>query len=240
VPVHLYGQMRDVAAWRNLCAEKGIELLEDCAQAHLAQLDGKVAGTFGRLGAYSFYPTKNLGAPGDAGAVITNDPALAKRGARLRNYGQSMRYHHPDLGMNSRLDEIQAAMLGVRLKWLERFTAKRRQIARSYFDEIHNPLVSLMSEPAEPAAHVYHLFVVTCPHRDALQAHLQSRDVQSLIHYPIPVHHQEPFRQIKRDPRGLTVSEEHAASCLSIPCHPQLSGNDVQAVIDAVNAFEID
>lgn len=240
VPVYLYGQMRDSAAWQNLCEKQGVELLEDCAQAHLAQLGGKVAGTFGRLGAYSFYPTKNLGAIGDGGAIITNDATLAKRAGTLRNYGQSVRYHHPELGMNSRLDEIQAAMLGVRLKWLAEFTARRREIARSYFDEMHNPLVSLMSEPSEPAAHVYHLFVVTCPHRDALQAHLQARDIQSLIHYPIPVHRQEPFRQIKRDPRGLAVSEQHAASCLSIPCHPQLSDNDVQSVIDAVNAFEVD
>jgi dTDP-4-amino-4,6-dideoxygalactose transaminase len=240
VPVHLYGQIRDTAAWQSLCVEKGIELVEDCAQAHLATLDGKVAGTFGRLGAYSFYPTKNLGALGDAGAIITNDAGLAKRAARLRNYGQSVRYHHPDLGMNSRLDEIQAAFLSVRLGWLEGFTARRREIARSYFAEMHNPLVSLMAEPVEPAAHVYHLFVVTCPHRDALQAHLESRDIQSLIHYPIPVHHQESCRQIGRDPLGLSVSEQHAASCLSIPCHPQLSDNDVQAVIAAVNAFEVD
>jgi dTDP-4-amino-4,6-dideoxygalactose transaminase len=240
VPVHLYGQMRDTAAWQRLCAEMGIELLEDCAQAHLARLSGKVAGTFGRLGAYSFYPTKNLGAPGDAGAIITDDPALAARAARLRNYGQSVRYHHPELGLNSRLDEIQAAMLVVRMKRLEEFTQRRRDIASSYFDAMHNPLVSLMAEPADRAAHVYHLFVVTCPHRDALQAHLQSRGIQSLIHYPIPVHRQEPFRDVKRDPQGLAVSEQHAATCLSVPCHPQLSDTDVKAVIDAVNAFEVD
>lgn len=240
VPVHLYGQMRDTAAWQCLCVDKGIELLEDCAQAHLAQLGGKTAGTFGRLGAYSFYPTKNLGAPGDAGAIITSDALLAARAARLRNYGQSVRYHHPELGLNSRLDEIQAAMLVVRLKWLEEFTTRRREIASSYFDEMRNPVVTLMAEPTEPAAHVYHLFVLTCPHRDALQVHLQSHGIQSLIHYPIPVHRQEPFRQIKRDPRGLAASEQHAASCLSIPCHPQLSDRDARAVIDAVNEFEVD
>lgn len=240
IPVHLYGQIRNTGAWRDLCMEKGIELIEDCAQSHLAQLDGKFAGTFGRVGAFSFYPTKNLGAPGDAGALITNEAGLAKRAGRLRNYGQSARYHHPEMGMNSRLDEIHAAMLGVRLKWLDAFTARRREIARSYFDEFQNPFVCLLAEPEEPTAHVFHLFVVTCAHRDALQAHLESRGIQSLIHYPIPVHHQEPFRQIKRDPQGLTVSEQHAATCVSIPCHPQLTDTDVGAVIEAVNTFEID
>ena len=124
--VHLYGQVRNMNAWTDFCAEHGIKLVEDCAQAHLATWQGKVAGSFGAAGAYSFYPTKNLGAPGDAGMLVTNDAPLGQRAGRLRNYGQSVRYHHPELGMNSRLDEIHAAMLAERMKWLQRFTERRR------------------------------------------------------------------------------------------------------------------
>lgn len=240
LPVHLYGQVRDMIRWSHFCAERGIELVEDCAQAHLASIDGKTAGSFGRVGAYSFYPTKNLGAPGDAGALVTNEAPLAERARRLRNYGQSVRYYHPELGMNSRLDEIQAAMLAVRLQWLDRFTARRREIADSYHRDIKNPRVGLLARPVDVSAHVYHLFVVTCDQRNALQAHLESLDIQSLIHYPIPVHHQEPCRSLRRDPAGLPVSERHAGSCLSLPCHPQMSDADVKRVIDAVNGFDID
>src|SRR2546427_7095346 len=171
VVVHLYGQVRDMSTWQQFCAQHGIALVEDCAQAHLATLSGKVAGSFGRVGAYSFYPTKNLGAPGDAGALVTDDPHLAERARRLRNYGQRVRYHHQELGMNSRLDELQAAILLERLQWLEGFTARRREIARSYFEAMHNPLVRLLAPPAEWSAHGYYLFVVTCPQRHALQTH---------------------------------------------------------------------
>jgi dTDP-4-amino-4,6-dideoxygalactose transaminase len=240
VIVHLYGQVRDMPAWQRFCAQHGIALVEDCAQAHLATLGGQVAGSFGRVGTWSFYPTKNLGAPGDAGAITTDDTKVAERARRLRNYGQTVRYHHMELGMNSRLDELQAAILGERLKWLERFTARRREIARSYLEAMHNPLVRLLAQPTESSAHVYHLFVVTCPQRQALQVHLQKREVQSLIHYPIPVHHQEPCHEIRRDPEGLTTSERHAASCLSLPSHPQMSDAAVRAVIDAVNTFQND
>src|SRR2546426_174012 len=238
--VHLYGQVRDMSTWQQFCAQHGIALVEDCAQAHLATLSGKVAGSFGRVGAYSFYPTKNLGAPGDAGALVTDDRALAERASRLRNYGQSVRYHHPELGMNSRLDELQAAILLERLNWLEGFTTRRPAIARSYLEAMRNPQVQLLARPAEASAHVYHLFGVTCPQTQALQAHLQRRDVQSLIHYPIPVHYQEPCRDIRRDPQGLMTSERHAASCLSLPSNPQMSDADVRAVIDAVNTFQND
>jgi dTDP-4-amino-4,6-dideoxygalactose transaminase len=229
-----------MAAWQQFCSQHGIALVEDCAQAHLATLGGKVAGSFGHVGTWSFYPTKNLGAPGDAGAIITDDLKVAERAGRLRNYGQSVRYHHLELGMNSRLDELQAAILRERLKWLKGFTARRREIARSYLEAMHNPLVRLLAQPTESLAHVYHLFVVTSSERQALQAHLHKREIQSLIHYPIPVHHQEPCRDMRRDPAGLRTSERHGASCLSLPAHPQMSDSEVRAVIDAVNAFQND
>jgi dTDP-4-amino-4,6-dideoxygalactose transaminase len=237
VLVHLYGQIRGMGAWTAFCRRQGITLIEDCAQAHLATWQGKVAGSFGAAGAYSFYPTKNLGAPGDAGMLVTNDEAIAHRAGRLRNYGQSVRYHHPELGMNSRLDEIHAAMLAERMEWLSEFTQRRCQIANAYQAGIKNPLVRHLALPEEPSAHVYHLFVVTCEQRDALQTHLHQHQVQSLIHYPIPVHLQEPCKHIVRDPQGLRNSELHALTCLSLPCHPQMTENDIEIVVSAVNAF---
>ena len=236
--VHLYGQVRNMKAWSDFCAKHGIKLVEDCAQAHLAAWQGKVAGSFGAAGAYSFYPTKNLGAAGDAGMLVTKDELLAQRAGRLRNYGQSVRYHHPELGMNSRLDEIHAAMLSERMKWLLEFTERRRQIAKAYQAGIKNPKVHLLASPEESLAHVFHLYVVTCEQRDELQVHLQQNQVQSHIHYPIPIHHQEPCLDMARDPRGLGNTERHAATCLSLPCHPQMTDIDIAAVIAAVNSFQ--
>lgn len=235
--VHLYGQVRQMNAWTTFCSQHQITLIEDCAQAHLASIHGKVAGSFGAAGAYSFYPTKNLGAPGDAGMLVTEDEEIAQRAARLRNYGQSVRYHHPELGMNSRLDEIHAAMLSERLKWLSEFTERRREIAVAYRNGIRNSKIKLLAAPQEPSSHVYHLFVITCDQRDALQSHLQRHDIQALIHYPISVHEQEPCLTMARDPHGLKNSEHHAATCLSLPGHPQMSDADVATVIAAVNSF---
>ena len=236
--VHLYGQVRCMDAWMSLCAERGILLLEDCAQAHLAQWKGRAAGSFGAAGAFSFYPTKNLGAIGDAGLLATSDDRLAQRARRLRNYGQGDRYHHPELGLNSRLDELHAAILRERARWLADFIRRRGEIAAAYRVKLHNPLVEPLSLPEEPGSHVHHLFVVLCERRDRLQAHLEREQVQALIHYPIPAHQQEPCAALKRDPAGLGHSERHAATCLSIPCHPQMSDGDVEQVIAAVNAFE--
>jgi dTDP-4-amino-4,6-dideoxygalactose transaminase len=236
--VHLYGQVRDMAGWQALCADAGITLIEDCAQAHGARWGGRTAGTFGRAGAYSFYPTKNLGALGDGGAVVTDEETLAATAARLRNYGQRERYVHPEIGMNSRLDEMHAAILSVRLDWLERYTVARRAIAQRYRDGIRHPAVTLLAPPQQADSHVFHLFVVRSARRDALQAHLKTQGVQALLHYPIPVHHQQPCRGLPRDPTGLPESERHASECLSLPCHPQMTEADVQQVVDAVNGFD--
>lgn len=237
VLVHLYGQVREMDQWVAFCARHKILLIEDCAQAHLSSWHGRVAGSFGTAGAYSFYPTKNLGAAGDAGMVVTSDGDLVKRAGSLRNYGQGDRYHHPLIGMNSRLDEMHAAMLSERLKWLPEFTARRQAIAAAYRAAIVTPHVTHLAPPQEAAAHVSHLYVITCDDREALQQHLLKHQVRTLIHYPIPVHRQEPCRDIARDPQGLVHSERHAATCLSLPCHPQMSNNDVTAVINAVNAY---
>lgn len=235
--VHLYGYVRAMKEWTRLCAEHGITLIEDCAQAHLAREDGVVAGAFGVAGAYSFYPTKNLGAVGDAGAIVTDDPALAEKARSLRNYGQSNRYEHPWIGLNSRLDEMQAALLDVRLDYLETFTARRRAVAHAYSAGIDNPHVTLLEAPSDPGQHVHHLYVVRTDERDALMAHLDAHSVDSLIHYPIPAHEQTSLTTLGRDPRGLTNAESHARTCVSLPCHPQLTDSDVERVIAAVNSF---
>lgn len=236
--VHLYGQVREMERWATLCEKHGIALLEDCAQSHLAKWDGKVAGSFGRFGAYSFYPTKNLGALGDAGALVSNDAELAQRAAVLRNYGQSVRYHHTELGLNSRLDELQAALLRVRLERLEGFTERRREIAKTYRERITNPLVKLLAGPEQADSHVYHLFAVICEERDRLAQHLKTAGVETYVHYPVPIHFQEPCKELRCDPNGLPMSETHAVNCLSIPCHPQMGDPDISTVINAINAFK--
>lgn len=235
--VHLYGQVPDLKLWCKFCADAGLLLIEDCAQAHLASWNGLHAGAAGAVGAFSFYPTKNLGAVGDGGALTTEDKSLAEKARVLRNYGQSARYHHPELGLNSRLDEIQAAILRVRLGVLAAFTERKKAIARAYRQGIDNPRVGQLAAPAHESSHVYHLFVVRCEERDRLAAHLQARGVETLIHYPVPVHLQAPCRDLPRDPRGLTAAVQHGNTCLSIPCHPQLTDAEVGAVIQALNEF---
>jgi dTDP-4-amino-4,6-dideoxygalactose transaminase len=235
--VHLYGQVPDLDVWRAFCATQGIVLIEDCAQAHGARWNGKAAGSFGLFGAFSFYPTKNLGALGDAGAVAASTPELDARVRVIRNYGQSARYYHDEMGLNSRLDEMQAAILSERLLWLDRFITRRIQIAQAYRTGITNSLVSPLAPPLRPDSHVYHLFVVSCPQRDRLAAFLKDRDIETFIHYPVPAHQQKPTKGISCDPNGLPAAERHAATCLSIPCHPQMLDHDIQAVIGAINAF---
>lgn len=236
--VHLYGQVKNMDIWGALCERANIHLLEDCAQSHLASWGNKVAGVFGAWGAYSFYPTKNLGTLGDGGAIITNSEETANQAKILRNYGQSQRYHHTALGLNSRLDEIHAAILTARLGWFDSFTARRKEIAKAYFDGIKNPFVRLMAKPIDSENHVYHLFVILCKERDRLSCYLRERGVDNLVHYPVPVHQQAPCRSIRCDPKGLIHAEDHAASCLSIPCHPQMRDDDVCKVIEVINVFK--
>lgn len=235
--VHLYGQVRAMDDWKDLCRKAGILLFEDCAQAHLANWRGKPAGSHGEWGAYSFYPTKNLGTLGDGGALVTHRSDVAEIASRLRNYGQSKRYYHSEIGLNSRLDEIHAALLSARLEWLAAFTKRRQEVAARYGKEIRNPKVRLLAVPIEKENHVYHLYPVLCAQREDLISHLKSKGVESLIHYPVPVQKQDPCLRIGRDPRGLPMAERHADQCLSIPCHPQLTDIEVETVIGALNAF---
>jgi dTDP-4-amino-4,6-dideoxygalactose transaminase len=236
--VHLYGQVCDMTSWIEFCRDAKIHLLEDCAQAHGAVFDRRGSGSVGAWGAFSFYPTKNLGAKGDAGAVVTNSKEVATRMKRLRNCGTTDRYTHTDAGLNSRLDEVQAAVLSVRLGWLKRFNARRQEIARRYLAEIKNPRIQLLAPPHHSENHVYHLFVIRCAQRDALLDFLTSKDVAALIHYPIPAHRQACCNGNRHDPSGLPNADLHAQQCVSIPCHPQLTDKNVAQVIDTINAFK--
>lgn len=236
--VHLYGQVREMAAWQKLTSQAGIHLVEDCAQSHLAMHRGACSGSLGSWGAFSFYPTKNLGAIGDGGALTTDDEQIAERARMIRNYGQSERYKHPVLGMNSRLDELQAALLSVRLKKLEEFTQRRRRVADAYRARLQNPKIRCLAAPENPGSHVYHLFVICCAERERLAMHLKAKGVETLIHYPIPVHLQAPCIDVRRDPAGLIEAEKHAAQCLSLPCHPYLSDEEVSIIVEAVNDFK--
>ncbi|MBE2213397.1 MAG: DegT/DnrJ/EryC1/StrS family aminotransferase [Opitutaceae bacterium] len=235
--VHLYGQIRAVGAWEELCAHYGLTLLEDAAQAHGADSAGRRAGAIGKWAAYSFYPTKNLGCIGDGGALCTNDPDIAARSGQYRNYGQSERYHHPVIGLNSRLDEVQAAFLLRLLPHLPETTERRRAIASAYRRSIRSTKIELLAEPDGPGNHVYHLFVVRTRKRAALQAHLSVLGIQTLIHYPICIHHQPPTRNLRCDPEGLGHAELFAGECLSIPCHPYMIDSEVERVIAAMNSF---
>jgi len=235
--VHLYGQVRWMDRWLSFCRDNKIHLLEDCAQSHLAAEQGRVAGAFGTWGAYSFYPTKNLGAMGDGGALVSNSDDIAIQARELRNYGQSRRYHHPRVGLNSRLDEMQAAILSERLQYLDQFTLRRRDIAAMYFSQITNSHIGLMDRPAEVENHVFHLFVVLSRERERLAGFLKEQGIESFIHYPVPVHRQKSCEGMRCDPHGLSVAEVHSNHCLSIPCHPQMSDSDVRHVTAALNRF---
>jgi dTDP-4-amino-4,6-dideoxygalactose transaminase len=235
--VHLYGQAGPAAELALLCSAAGIALIEDCAQAHGASTSAIPVGSVGAFAAWSFYPTKNLGAIGDAGSVTTNSAELAERCRRLRNYGQSVRYEHPELGLNSRLDEIQAAILRRRLPHLDGWNATRKRVADTYTAHIRHPGIRILPAPPTPNRHVHHLYVVTCQDRDELRAHLAAAEVDSLCHYPIPVHRQPSATTFRLDPAGLRVAERHASTCLSIPCHPHLTSQQVDHVIGAMNGF---
>ncbi len=233
MPVHLYGRLADMAALRALADAHGLLLIEDAAQAHGATLDGRGAGSFGDAAGFSFFPGKNLGALGDAGAVVTADPDIAACVASLRSYGSSRKYHHDRQGVNSRLDELQAAFLRIKLRHLAADVAERDALARRYDAGIRNPGISLPELPGEHERHAWHLYVVRCGQRDALQAHLRAAGIETLIHYPVPIHRQRAYAGMRWPP--LPVAESLAATALSLPLHPGLSGQ--QRVIDACNAF---
>lgn len=238
LPVHLYGQPCEMNKICSIAEEHGLYVIEDCAQSHGARLNGRLTGTFGTIGCFSFYPTKPLGALGDSGAVITNDPKIFDRIRKLRNYGSGIKYVNELEGVNSRLDEVQAAILQVGLKHLDEGIEYRNRIAARYLSEINNPLITLPSIRCS-ATHVYHIFGILCEQRDALQKHMTECGVKTLIHYPIPPHLQQCYARLGHEEGSFQISEAYAKNELSLPIYVGMPDEDVDAVINAVNSFEV-
>ena len=232
MPVHLYGQSADMPALMEVAARHRLLVVEDCCQSHLATCGGKPVGSFGAAAAYSFYPTKNLGALGDGGAVTTADADLAARLKRLRNGGQTATYQHAEFGVNSRLDEMQAAILRARLAWLPRWTAERRALAAEYRRRLAGAAVTVPAE--RDAGHVYHLFPVLTRDRAALRAHLEARGVQTLVHYPIPIPRQPALAS--EQPAQCPIADRVCGEVLSLPLHPGMTAQAVEEVATALHA----
>lgn len=243
LPVHLYGQVSDMVSINQIAKQKNILVLEDSAQAHGAVLKGQKAGSWGDAAGFSFYPGKNLGALGDSGAITTQDEEFAKIVMAIRNYGSHKRYENLYIGQNSRLDEIQAAMLSVKLKYLEDDTATRRKIAKIYLREIKNNLVRLPLDMHESELveenlnHVWHLFVVRSKYRDQLHNFLTENNIETLIHYPIPPHKQKAYSELNS--LSLPVTERIHREVLSLPIDPTMSMEDVHKVCEIINRFKI-
>lgn len=232
--VHLYGQLADMTAINAIAKKHNLLVIEDSAQSHGASSDGRKAGNWGDASGFSFYPGKNLGALGDAGAVTTNDDCLAQTVRAIANYGSRKKYENLYQGLNSRLDEMQAALLRVKLKYLEVETKRRQQVAGAYLARIKNDVVQLPSwEKLEQ--HVFHLFVIRTGQREKLQNHLTARGIQTLIHYPIAPHHQRAYRNLSK--LNLPITERIHQQVLSLPLSPVISDQEVQTVIEAVNSF---
>jgi len=235
MPVHLYGQAADMPALMAVANRHHLAVVEDCCQAHLATCEGRPVGSFGHVAAYSFYPTKNLGALGDAGAVTTDDTRIADRVRRLRNGGQTDRYQHGEFGVNSRLDEMQAAVLRARLSWLPRWTEERRRLAAWYRQRLTDAPVTV--PPERDAGHVYHLFPVLSRERAALQAHLRAQGIETLIHYPIPISRQPALAATA--PADCPVADRICGEVLSLPLHAGLSERAVEEVAVALKTFRV-
>lgn len=234
--VHLYGQISEFDQIDKIAKDKNLLLVEDSAQAHGAAFDGRKAGNLGNASGFSFYPGKNLGALGDAGAVTTNDEELSKIVRSLGNYGSAKRYVNDFRGINSRLDEIQAAFLSVKLKYLPKEIDVRRSIANRYLKSIDNPLIKLPEVPRSDA-HVWHLFVIKTAHRDALMDYMLKANIQCSIHYPIAPHKQLAFKEHKNLVLPITEALQH--DVLSLPISPTLLDDQVERIIDALNSFKL-
>lgn len=235
VPVHLYGQMVDMEPLMKLALKHRLPVMEDVAQATGATYKGAVAGSLGEYAAFSYYPSKNLGAFGDGGAVTTNSKEYYEHLKMLRNYGQSKRYYHDIIGINSRLDEIQSAILGAQLPYVHQWNERRREIARRYNEGLKD-VVTVPTE-ASYGQHVYHLYVIQTENRDAMQEFLASKGVQALIHYPIPAHLQNAYSYLGYKKGDLPVTEHAANHILSLPMFPELTDKQVDLVISAVREY---
>ena len=236
MPVHLYGQSADMDPIMETARRYGLFVVEDCAQAHGARYKGRLIGTFGDAAGFSFYPGKNLGALGDAGAAVTNSRELGDQIRALANYGSDYKYHHIYQGNNSRLDELQAAFLAAKLPHLERMNRERRRIAERYLEEIHNPLLTLpyVLPDAEP---VWHIFAIRCARRDELAAYLGENGIGTNQHYPIPMHLQGAYAGLKLPKGSYPIAEEISATELSLPMYYGMTEDEIGYVVEKLNSF---
>ena len=234
LPVHLYGQLCDMENINKIAQKHSLKVIEDCAQSHGAESNGRKAGNFGDAAGFSFYPGKNLGALGDGGAIVTNDDELASALRALANYGSHIKYQNKYKGVNSRLDELQAALLGVKLKTLDKDTEVKRTIANRYLNEINNDKV-VVPKVTNQSAHVWHLFVVRTKDRDGLQQYLTDNGIQTIIHYPVPPHKQEAYKEWNE--LSYPVSEQIHAEVLSLPLSPVMPVEEVNKVIEVMNNY---
>ena len=235
IAVHLYGQAAAMDKISAVAEKFNLPLVEDCAQSHGAKFRGKMTGTFG-AGCFSFYPTKNLGAFGDGGAVVTDDENFARKIKMLRNYGSEIKYRNELAGVNSRLDEIQAALLRVKLRHLDELTAERKNIARRYLAEIKNPKI-ILPKILSGAEHVWHQFVVRTENRDAFQKYLARENIQTVIHYPIPPHLAECYAGFGFKRGDFPVAEKFAGEVLSLPLFNGMTAAEIDFVVEVLNKF---
>jgi dTDP-4-amino-4,6-dideoxygalactose transaminase len=236
VPVHVYGQPVEMEPLLQIARTHGLRVIEDCAQAHGATCRGKQVGAWGDAGCFSFYPTKNLGAIGDGGMVVTADASLAERARLLREYGWAERYVSAVPGWNSRLDEIQAAVLRIKLRYLDRDNVARRRLAALY-DTMIDQTGLVLPRQRPDTQHVYHLYAVRSSNRDELQRHLRSAGVSALVHYPVPIHLQPAYQGRLRGSDALPVTERVSREVLSLPMYPELTADQIRIVADAVRSF---
>lgn len=234
--VHLYGMSCQMDKIVSLCKKYDLKLVEDCAQSHGACFNGQMTGTFGDVGCFSFYPSKNLGAFGDAGAVIVNDEALAKEFKVFRNYGSEKRYYNKVVGANSRLDEMQAGLLRVRLPYLNVMNEEKAEIAKYYTEGISNPKL-VLPKVRQNATCVWHQYVIRCKARERLVKYLEERGIGTIIHYPIPPHLSEAYRYLGFSEGDLPITEEYANTVLSLPMYNGMTREEIEYVIDTINRF---
>ncbi|MES2559963.1 MAG: DegT/DnrJ/EryC1/StrS family aminotransferase [Bacteroidota bacterium] len=237
MPVHLYGQCCEMDAIMSIASTHHISVVEDNAQSQGAMYKGKLAGSFGHINGTSFYPGKNLGAYGDAGAITTNDEALAQRSMVIRNYGSQKKYYNEELGINSRLDEIQAGFLSIKLNYLAQWNDARNTIATKYLSLLSETPDLILPQIAEGATSVYHLFVIRTSKRDELQQYLHQNGVGTLIHYPVPPHLQHAYAELKEKKGDYPIAEEMADTCLSLPMFPGMTDDEVSYVCDQIKLF---
>jgi dTDP-4-amino-4,6-dideoxygalactose transaminase len=239
IPVHLYGHPADMDPVLEIAQQHGLVVIEDACQAHGAKYKGKCVGSLGHAAAFSFYPAKNLGAYGDGGMVVTNDERVAESLQMLRNYGQREKYHHLLRGYNHRLDTLQAAVLRVKLKYLDAWNAARRRHAQLYGELLaHSGVVTPVD--ADYAQSVYHVYVIRVEDRDGLRAYLDDKGISTGIHYPIPIHLQEAYRDLGYEKNSFPVTEEYAEQILSLPMYAELESNSIEYIASAIREFLIE